>query len=938
MKNILFGMALGVILLFSAPAAEAQAIHKLDRPLTADPKIIIGKLDNGLTYYIRENKKPEKRAELRLAVRAGSILEDDDQQGLAHFVEHMAFNGTKDFPKQALIDFLEKSGVRFGPELNAYTSFDETVYMLQVPTDSPDVMKKGFQILKEWAQDVTFDTSEINKERGVIVEEWRLGRGADWRIAMKHLPYELYKSRYADRLPIGKKEIIESCPPGAITKFYRDWYRPDLMAVLAVGDFDKSEIEKIIKENFAGLKNPSNERKRTEYPIPDNPQTLVSVATDPELTRTSVEMIFKRDEHVSRTVGDYRDDVMGYLYDGMLNDRLRELLQKPNPPFIYAYSGDGRFIGDKQAYSLGAAVKETSILQGLEAVLKEAFRAKEHGFTATELARQKLSILRWMEENYKERDKTESRPLIDEYLRNFLIHEPVPGIEEEYNMYKAFLPGISLDEVDKLSAERMTAGNRVITISAPQKVTVKVSTNEEVLAVVGKVSEERLKPYVDRFSSEPLVSGLPSPGAITEEKKIPSLGVTEWKLSNGARVVLKPTDFKNDEILFSAYSNGGTSLAADSDYLSALYATSIVDQSGVADFDLITLEKKLAGKVADVNPSIGRLGEGFNGNASPQDLETLFQLAYLYATEPRRDTVAFASLMDRQRASLENRNASPERAYYDTIQVTLANYHFRARPITLNLLPEIKLDRALAIYKDRFADFSDFTFFFIGSFTIDSIKPLVAQYLAILPSLHRNETWKDPGIEPPKGVISKEVDRGIEPKSKVNITFTGPFVWSQENRYVFNSMLEALNIKLREVLREDKGGTYGVSVSGAPSLFPRQEYSATISWTCSPKRVDELLKTALLHIDSLKMKPLDTLYVEKVSEMQRRSYEVNVKRNGFWLANLQAYYTNNENPELILNYPKLVDHLNVAVIQEAVEKYFNTNNYVTVILYPEKKE
>jgi zinc protease len=931
-----FFLTAGMLLVLLA-TGRAQDTYKPDQLLTPDPKILIGKLDNGLTYYIRENKKPEKRAELRLAVRAGSILEDNDQQGLAHFVEHMAFNGTKDFPKQSIIDFLEKSGVQFGPDLNAYTSFDETVYMMQVPTDSPEVLKKGFQILKEWAHDVTFDTTEINKERGVIVEEWRLGRGANWRIMMKHLPYELYKSRYADRLPIGKKEIIESCPPSAITRFYHDWYRPDLMAVLAVGDFDKTEIEKIIKQNFAGLKNPPNERKRPEYPIPDNSQTLVSIAPDPELTRTSVEMIFKRDEHVSRTVGDYRNDVKGYLYDGMLNDRLQELLQKPDPPFIYAYSGDGRFIGNKQAYTLGAAVKENSILGGFDAVLKEAFRVKDHGFTATELARQKISILRWMEENYRERDKTESRQLIDEYLRNFLIHEPIPGIEVEYNLYKEYLPGISLDEVDRLSAVRMTAGNRVITISAPEKATVKLPTDEEVLAVVNRVSEERLKPYVDKISSEPLVSGLPATGTIAEEKKIPSLGVTEWKLSNGARVVLKPTDFKNDEILFSAYSNGGTSLVADSDYLSALYATSIVEQSGVDNFDLIELEKKLAGKVVSVNPSIGKLGEGFNGSTTPRDLETLFQLIYLYATEPRRDTASFASLMDRQRASLENRNVSPERAYYDTIQVTLADYNYRARPITLQLLPEIKLDRALAIYKDRFADFSDFTFFFVGSFALDTIKPLVEQYLATLPSLHRNETWRDLGIEPPKGVISKEVDRGIEPKSKVNMTFTGPFVWSQKNRYVFNSMLEALTIKLREVLREDKGGTYGVGVYGAPSLFPRQEYSVTISWTCSPKRVDELVQTALLQIDSLKIKPLDTLYIEKVSEIQRRSFEVNLKRNGFWLANLQAYYTNGENPEMILNYPTLVDHLSAGEIREAVKEYINTKNYVKVVLYPEKK-
>lgn len=930
-------LLIGILFFIPFPPAYAQNAYKPDLVLTPDPKILIGKLENGLTYYIRENKKPEKRAELRLVVKAGSILEDDEQQGLAHFVEHMAFNGTKNFPKMDLVNYLEKSGVRFGPDLNAYTDFDETVYMLQVPTDSQDVMKKGFQILEEWAHDVTFDSTEIDKERGVIVEEWRLGRGAEWRVAMKHIPFELYKSRYADRITIGKKEIIESCPYDAIHRFYRDWYRPDLMAVLAVGDFDKKEIEKLIKDHFSNLKNPSKERERVKYPIPDNQETLVSIATDPELTRTSVDMIFKRGAHESRTVADYRKDVISNLYDGMLNDRLQELLQNPNPPFIYAYSSDGRFYGDKQVYNLGAGVKENSILGGLETVVREAFRVKQHGFTQSELERQKLSSLRWMEEYYKERDKTESRIFISEYIRNFLVNEPIPGIEAEYDLYKELLPQITNEEVNKLAEERITADNRVIMISAPKKERVTIPTDAEVLTLVKKVNTEKLDPYIDKFSAEPLVSGLAAPGTITEEKKIASLGVTEWKLSNGSRVILKPTDFKNDEILFSAYSNGGSSLVADTDYLSAVFAPSIVSQSGIGKFDLIALEKKLAGKVASVNPSIGRLGEGFNGSASPQDLETLFQLTYLYAMAPKRDSVAFASLMERQRAALQNRSVSPERAYYDTIQVTVSNYHYRTRPMTLQLLKEINFDRALSIYKERFADFSDFTFFFVGSFKIDSIKPLVEQYLATLPSLKRNETWKDVGIKPPKGVISKEVDRGIEPKSTVNITFTGPFEWSQQNRYIFNSMLEALNIKLREVLREDKGGTYGVRASGSLSLFPRQEYSMTLSWGCDPGRVDELVKTALLQIDSMKMRPLDTIYVEKVSEIQRRSFEVNLKRNDFWLGNLQAYYTNNENPEMILNYPKLVDHLNAGEIQNATKKYFDMNNYVKVVLYPEKK-
>jgi zinc protease len=849
----------------------------------------------------------------------------------------MAFNGTKDFPKQDIINFLEKSGVRFGADLNAYTSFDETVYMLQVPTDSPEVMKTGFQILEEWAHDLSFDDKEIDRERGVVIEEWRLRRGADNRVAMKHIPIELYKSHYADRIPIGKKEILESCPHDALRKFYRDWYRPDLMAVFAVGDFDKKEIETLIKEHFSDLKNPQKERERNKYPVPDHKETLVSIVTDPELTRTSVEILFKRDIHYIHTAAEYRDLIIGGLYDAMLNDRLSELLQRSNPPFIYAYSSDGRFVGEKQAYELGASVKENSILGGLEAVLTEAFRVKQHGFTATELERQKNENLRRMEKYYKERDKTESRQFIDEYLRNFLERETIPGIEVELAMYKQFLPGITVEEINKLAEERMTHGNRVITISAPQKESVKVPTKEEVLALINKITMEKFDLYIDKVSSKPLVSQLPSPGKVVDEKKIASLGVTEWILSNGARVVLKPTDFKNDEILFSAFSNGGTSLVPDSDYISAAFATAIIGQSGIGEFDAISLQKELSGKIVNLSPSISQLAEGFGGSASPQDLETMFQLAYLYSTSPRKDTTAFASLIMRYKAMLQNRSVSPEAAYNDTLQVTLANYHFRSRPVSIPMMDEIHLDKALSVYKDRFADFSDFTFLFVGNFKIDTIKPLVEQYLAILPSLKRNETWKDIGLEHPKGVINKQVNKGIEPKSTVNITFTGPFEWSQQNRYTFNSMLDAIDIKLREVLREDKGGTYGVRVSGSPSLFPRQEYSITISWGCNPERVDELVKEGMAQIDSLKMKQLDSLYIEKVSEIQRRAYEVNLKRNGFWLGNLQAYYTNNEDPEMILNYPKLVDHLTAKAIQEAVKKYFNMNNYVKIVLYPEKK-
>ncbi|RPI06164.1 MAG: insulinase family protein [Ignavibacteriae bacterium] len=929
-------LQLGILLAASTIILHAQLLIQPDQRLSPDPKILIGQLDNGLRYYIRENHKPEKRAELRLAVRAGSILEDDDQQGLAHFDEHMAFNGTKNFPKQEIIDFLEKSGIRFGADLNAYTSFDETVYMMQVPTDSPLVLKKGFQILEEWSHDVSYDDKEIDNERGVVIEEWRLGRGAEERVSMKHIPVELYQSHYADRLTIGKKEILESCTHDALRKFYRDWYRPDLMAVFAVGDFKKEEIEKLVKEHFTHLTNPLHERERRQFPVPDNSGTLVSIATDPELTRTSVDVIFKRDTSGQSTAADYRREIISSLSSAMLNARLRELLQKPNPPFLYAYNYDGRFIGPKCAYYLSAGVKENSILGGLEAMVREAFRVKQHGFTGTELERQKVQMLRGMENAFDERDKTESRRFVDEYIRNFLIHEPIPGIEVELNLYKQFLPGITLQEVNTQVRDRMKEGNRVMTISAPQNDSVKVPTEAEVLSVMNNINAETLDPYIDNVSTEPLLAHLPAPGSIVEEKTIASLGVTELKLSNGARVILKPTDFKNDEVLFSAYAAGGTSLIPDSNYLSATIATSLIQQSGIGSFDATALQKKLAGKIVSIGPSLQQYSEGFTGRTSPQDIETLFQLVTLYATSPRRDSAAFSSLMTRYHAMLQNRSVSPEAAFSDTFQVTMGNYHFRARPWTNAMLKEIQFEKALSIYEDRFADFSNFIFFFVGNLNVDSIKPLIQEYLASLPSLRRQETWKDIGIEPPKGIISKQVRKGIEPKSSVVLAFNGPFEWSQQNRYMFNSMLEVLNIKLREVLREDKGGTYGVGASGSPSRIPRKEYDISIRWGCDPVRVDELVNTVMQQIDSAKLKPFDPVYIEKVQETQRRGYEVNLKQNGFWMSNLRAYYSNDENLEMMLNYPKLVDNLNAAAIQSAVKKYFDMRNMVKVVLVPEK--
>jgi zinc protease len=936
-ESILFLSLLFVGALLLTSPATAQQTYKAGDVLTIDPAITYGTFDNGLAYYIKVNKKPEKRAELRLAVKTGSVLEDDDQLGLAHFCEHMAFNGTKSFPKNEIINLLEKEGIRLGPDVNAYTSFDQTVYMLQIPTDSAALVEKAFRILEEWASAVSYDEKEIDKERGVLVEEWRLGRGASMRVLDKHLPKLLYNSQYAKRFVIGKKEVLEKAPYETLRRFYRDWYRPELMAVVAVGDFDKATMEKLIKDHFSKLTNKKPARERTQYTLPDHAETLVTIASDKELPYTTTEVYFKRTAPVEKTAGDYRESILGQLYDGMFNKRLQERMQKPNPPFIYGYGMDMRWLSNAQAYRLMAQVKENSIADGLEYLLTEANRVRQFGFTASELERQKAEQLRSFESMYKERDKTESRRYADEFLRNFLQDELIPGIEVEYNLNKQFLPGVTLEEVNKLAEIRMKPGNQVVAISAPEKEAVKVPSEADIMAVLKNVQTKKLEAYVDNVSTKPLIATPPKPGNVASERKIESLGVTEWKLSNGALVVLKPTDFKNDEILFSAHSNGGTSLASDPDYMSASLASQLVSMCGAGEFDAIALSKMNAGKVVNVNPTVSSLSEGFNGNASPKDLETLFQLAYLYATAPRRDTSAYGAFMARIKASLQGMAASPERAFYDTIQVTMAQYHFRARPMTPITVEEVNLDKALTFYKNRFADAGDFIFFFVGSFELEKIKPLVEQYLASLPSQNRKESWRDVGIIPPKGVINKEVYRGVEPKSSVMIQFSGPFEWTQQNRYDFGSLLELVNIRLREVIREEKSGTYGIRAYGAPSLYPRKEYNISVSWGCDPVRVNELVNTVMQQLDSLKIRKIDQVYVDKVKEIQRRNQEVSKKENRYWLSNFRAYYANGEDPQNILAFDKLIENLSTDAIQTAATKYFDTKNMVKVVLFPEKK-
>jgi zinc protease len=931
-----FRTAGSIVVLSMTLAAQvlAQAGDDLSQTLPIDPLVRVGTLENGVRYLIRANRRPEARAELRLVVQAGSVLEDDDQLGLAHFVEHMAFNGTEHFAKQELVDYMESIGMRLGPHVNAYTSFDETVYMLTIPTDTAAVVEKAFQVLEDWAHLLSFDPEEIEKERGVVVEEWRLGRGAAARMRDEQFPILFEGSRYAERLPIGTKEMIETFDPAALKRFYSDWYRPDLMSVIAVGDFDLQTIEGLIKQHFARLQEPEHPRLRQTFDVPDHEETLYAIASDPEATNTTVGVLYKQPLRDETTMGAYRQNLVEQLYNSMLSARLFELTQQADPPFLMAFSDQGRFIGAKEVYQLFALVEDSGAERGLRALLTEGERVARFGFTPSELERQKSDLLRGLEQAFAERDKRESASYAAEYIRHVLDDEPIPGIEMEYELAQRFVPTIQLEEANRLAREWIVDRNRVFMVSAPQKEGVAVPAESDLNRVVAEVAAAEISPYEDAVVDAPLLADVPQPAAILSEEHNDTIDVTTWTLANGVRVLLKPTDFQDDEIVFRAYSPGGTSLVSDEDYIAASTATTIVTQGGVGPFNVIELQKALAGKAVRVSPSIGSLAEGMSGEASPKDVETMFELIYAYFTEPRKDSTAFKAFQAQYKGMLENRSASPEAAFYDTIQVTMTQGHPRARPFSVAMIDEMDLDKSFTFYRDRFADASDFTFVFVGNFDIDSLRPLVQTYLGGLPSIRRMETWRDVGIENPTGVIHKIVRKGVEPKSETQIIFTGAFDYTAENRHLVRSLASALQTRLRDRLREDLGGTYSVSVSGGYEKFPHPVFTMRIMFGSAPERVDELTAVVFEEIENFKTQNLTEDELNKVREYQRRTRETSLKENRYWVGQLALADQYGTDPNGLISY-QLIDSLTADMIRTAAELYFPMDNYVLVSLYPE---
>lgn len=919
-------------------AVPTAATIALDQPIPVDPAITVGTLPNGLRYYVRPNRQPRGRAELRLVVKAGSVLEDDDQRGLAHFVEHMLFNGTRNFPGQEVAGFMQSLGMRFGAHVNAHTGFDETVYELQIPTTDGAAVDRALLVLEDWARHASFEADEIERERGVILEEWRLGLGAEARLQDQQMPVLLQGSRYAARSPIGSPAIIRSASRERLRQFYADWYRPDLMAVIAVGDFDGPAMEAALRARFGAIPAAVAPRPRHDYDVPDHPGTLYAIARDKEVTTTTVGVFHKRPARNQRTADTYRGQMVDRLFAGMLTARLRDLASQPDAPFLAAQTSRGLFVRSTETTTVQAVVPDAGVERALTAMFAEVERVVRYGFTASELDRQKLNSAQNLERALVEKDKSPSGPLADEFVRNFMNDEPIPGIIYEQGLAQRFLPQISLAEVNSLAATWVTEGNRVVVVSAPEKRDVPVPTRTSLAAAISAGRDRALAAYVDAVDSAPLLSPLPAPGTIRRETALADLGITEWELSNRVRVLLLPTTNKQDEILFRAISPGGTSLARTEDDVVARTAADVVAAGGLGALAERDLVKRLAGVTAGVDADIDDTTEGLSGGATRTDLETLFQLIHLTFTAPRGDPEAFAVMQTRLRRLLADQAVEPDAVFNRALIAALTQDHPRARPLRAEQVDDMNLARSIAFYRERFADASDFTFVFVGSFDLPTMKPLVARYLGSLPALYRNERAADLGIRAPTTVVTREVVKGVEPKGQVGLVFTGPFVHTEADRVALNTMGQMLGGNLNQRLREALGGTYGVSVATDFTFAPFEaSYRVAITFGCDPARLDDLIASTWAVIDEFKRTGPSPSQVADGRRARRRDLETSLQDNRYLLNRITATYMHGEPVAAVFDADGGVDQLTESRIRDLARLSLNPARYVQVTLRPEAR-
>ena len=908
--------------------------------IPTDPNVKVGTLSNGLTYYIRNNGKPEDKVELRLAVNAGSIMETERQLGLAHFMEHMNFNGTKNFQKNDLVDYLQSIGVKFGADLNAYTSFDETVYILPIPSDDPEKLEKGFQIIEDWAHNTTLSEEAIDGERGVVLEELRLRLGAEERMMRETLPKMMYGSKYADRLPIGTKENLETFSYEDVRNYYKTWYRPELMAVVAVGDLDVATMEQKIKDHFGKIPASVNGQERESYQLPNHEETLIAIASDPEAAFSRVNIMYKdrKNAQPTVTIDDYREGLVRNLFSQLINNRLGELRNSPKPPFVFGFSYyGGTYARTKNAYQSIAQTSAEGQLDGLKALLMENERVKRYGFQQGELDRAKKSIMARLEKAFNDRDKVESGRIVGEYVNNYLEKEPIPGIEWEYATTQRLLNTITIKEISDLINVFIHNDNRVITLTGPEKEGLPKATEDQVLALIKEVENADIKPYEDEAVRESLIEKLPAAGAIVSTTKNEALGTTTMTLSNGAKVTIKKTDFKNDEVLFQAFSFGGTSLYSDEDIMATSFANGGITQAGVGGLSLTDMSKFMSGKIANVSPFLTNSSENFRGSAAPKDLEILFQMVHLYFTDINKDEEAYQSFVSKQKSFLGNLMANPNFYFQDKVgnNRNEGNPRYSGFP-TPEKYDASDYDLAYAKFKERYADAGDFHFYFVGNVDEAQVAAFAKAYIASLPGLNSNEKYIPTKFREKDTYEKFVVNKGTDPKSSVRILWREETTYDDKTEIAVTALGEVLTIKLVEKLREEEGGVYGVGARGSLSKITFTDFDFSISFPCGPENVDKLVAAALAEVEKIKKEGVTPEDLAKVKETYLVARKEQLKTNRFWLSNLLSLDQEDRNPSYVLDYEKRVNNLTAKEIQEVAQKFLD-ENYFLAILMPEEK-
>ena len=898
-------------------------------PVPFDPNVRRGKLENGLTYYIRHNEKPAQRANFYIAQKVGSILEEDDQQGLAHFLEHMAFNGTKNFPGKALLNYMEHNGVKFGENVNAWTSIEQTVYMLtNVPTTNMNLVDSCILILHDWSSFISLEGEEIDKERGVILEEMRQGQGAQMRIYEKMLPEIYPNSPYGHRLPIGTKEVVSGFDHEALRAYYHKWYRPDLQGIIIVGDIDVNEVENHLKSIFEDIPAPVNPAERIRFQVADNAEPIVSICTDPEETTYDVSVFYKHDIVPFEERGDVQYWIKGYidqLVATMYNNRLEELTQKANPPFIY---GGGYystfFISDtKDAWMSAAVAKDKDgIDEALNAIVAENKRMQQYGFTASEFERAKADLMKRIENQYDERDKQETGRIFRPILNHFLTNEPLMGIENEYMLLSQILPALPVEAINQYAAELIREDNIVITLTAPEKEGEVLPTKAELLAMFNKAKEVEVEPYVETVSNEPLIATLPVKGAIESKKHDDTFDATVLTLKNGVTVIYKPTTFKDDEVLMNAYSFGGYSVMDQSDPYTLQEINSLATLGGVGNFSAIDLPKVLAGKKASVHPQIGSLTEGMSGNCSARDLETMLQLTYLYFTSPRSDEEAFQSYITRTKAMVANAESDPNTAFRDNLMFAMYDNHPLVKRMKAEDYDKVDYAKALKLYTDRFKDANNFVFTFVGNIDPETFEPLVEQYIGSLKTKKNDETWTAnvPAITD-KDVNSHYTKAMENPMVTCYMVYNGEMEYTMENQMKMQVLSDVMDIVYTEKIREDEGGTYGVGVNGNLTLRPKETFMFLIAFQTNKEMYEKLMGIAVAELQNVANQGPRAEDLKKVKEFLIKKHSEDLESNRYWMNCIQTQYRDGYNP--MANYEQIVNGItadDVANMAKAVLK------------------